>query len=482
MARYPQIRHYLMTGYKLYNLAVMGFSFLIATLQIHSRISSESLDSFLLIRLEVGNFIILLLLFAIWHMIFTAFRVYDSRRLESLYRNEVVDVLMATSVGVLAVGGLGLFLRMDIITPRFLMVFSFIAIPLVIVSRLVMRYTLKGIRRLGRNLNFILIVGTNPRAISIARKIESKKELGYRLIGFVDDGWWNSNVEETGNYSRVTDLKGVPEYLKNHIVDEVIICVPIKSQFDASSRIIAQCQEQGITARIITDAFEPRNGYSNVGQFEGNHVLTVNTGPTTNAGIFIKRLLDLLISLTLLVVLAPVILLIAGLIKFTSDGPVFFVQKRVGRNKRIFNLYKFRTMVENAEEIMVLLEEQNESSGPVFKIRNDPRITPLGRILRNTSLDELPQLINVFKGDMSLVGPRPLPLRDYAGFEKHWHRRRFSVLPGITCLWQIQGRNLISFERWMELDMEYIDHWSLWLDVKILLKTIPAVLKGSGAS
>jgi exopolysaccharide biosynthesis polyprenyl glycosylphosphotransferase len=208
----------------------------------------------------------------------------------------------------------------------------------------------------------------------------------------------------------------------------------------------------------------------------------VDTGSLTTPGIFAKRMLDFLISLVLLVVLAPLMLLIAGLIKFTSPGPVFFTQKRIGLNKRLFKLYKFRTMVTNAEELMAELEKHNEVSGPVFKISNDPRITPLGQFLRKTSLDELPQLINVFKGDMSLVGPRPLPLRDYEGFEQDWHRRRLSVPPGITCLWQVQGRNSIPFERWMELDMEYIDHWSLWLDLKIMLKTIPAVLRGSGAS
>jgi exopolysaccharide biosynthesis polyprenyl glycosylphosphotransferase len=318
--------------------------------------------------------------------------------------------------------------------------------------------------------------------MEIARRIETKKGLGYHLVGFVDDSWWNSDVEEQGNCSRVTDLKGVPEYLKNHVVDEVIICVPIKSLFDISSQITAQCEEQGITVRVITDAFKPRNGRTNVGQFEGNHVVSVDTGSLTTSGIFAKRMLDFLISLVLLVVLAPLMLLIAGLIKFTSPGTVFFTQKRIGLNKRLFKLYKFRTMVTNAEELMAELEKHNEVSGPVFKISNDPRITALGRFLRKTSLDELPQLINVFKGDMSLVGPRPLPLRDYEGFEQDWHRRRLSVPPGITCLWQVQGRNSIPFERWMELDMEYIDHWSLWLDLKIMLKTIPAVLRGSGAS
>jgi lipopolysaccharide/colanic/teichoic acid biosynthesis glycosyltransferase len=169
------------------------------------------------------------------------------------------------------------------------------------------------------------------------------------------------------------------------------------------------------------------------------------------------------------------------LIKFTSPGPVFFSQRRVGLNKRRFNLYKFRTMVVDAEKQMREIEHLNEASGPVFKIKNDPRITPLGRFLRKTSLDELPQLFNVLAGHMSLVGPRPLPVRDYEGFNEDWQRRRFSVKPGITCLWQVQGRSSISFEKWMELDLQYIDKWSLWLDFQILLQTIPAVLRGSGA-
>ena len=150
--------------------------------------------------------------------------------------------------------------------------------------------------------------------------------------------------------------------------------------------------------------------------------------------------------------------------------------------KRRFNLYKFRTMVEDAEQRLADLEHLNEVSGPVFKITNDPRITPIGKFLRKTSLDEMPQLFNVLKGDMSLVGPRPLPVRDYKGFDQDWHRRRFSVRPGITCLWQVDGRSSIPFEKWMELDMKYIDEWSLWLDFKILVRTIPAVLKGAGAA
>jgi len=174
---------------------------------------------------------------------------------------------------------------------------------------------------------------------------------------------------------------------------------------------------------------------------------------------------------------------IALLIKVMSPhGPILFRQQRLGLNKRLFTIYKFRTMVPDAEQRIHTLEHLNEATGPVFKIKNDPRITPIGRILRKTSLDELPQLFNVLKGDMSLVGPRPLPGRDYRGFNEDWQRRRFSVRPGITCLWQVNGRNSVPFEHWMQLDLQYIDKWSLWLDFQILARTIPAVLKGSGAA
>jgi exopolysaccharide biosynthesis polyprenyl glycosylphosphotransferase len=196
----------------------------------------------------------------------------------------------------------------------------------------------------------------------------------------------------------------------------------------------------------------------------------------------IKRTLDCLLSGTLLVIFSPLFFVVAVLVKLTSPGPIFFCQIRVGLNKRKFNIYKFRTMVANAEQLQDQLLSMNEMSGPVFKIERDPRVTPLGRVLRNTSIDELPQLFNVLKGDMSLVGPRAMSLRDYQLFDKDWQRRRFSVKPGITCLWQIHGRNSIPFEEWMELDMQYIDTWSLWLDLKILVQTVPAVLRGNGAA
>ncbi len=210
-------------------------------------------------------------------------------------------------------------------------------------------------------------------------------------------------------------------------------------------------------------------------------MISFYTGGMHGWPVVVKRTLDFCLSYVLLVLLSPLFVVVGLLIKVTSQGPLFFSQERVGLNKRKFRLYKFRTMIAEAEQKLSEVEHLNEVSGPVFKIKDDPRLTTIGKFLRKTSIDELPQLFNVLKGDMSLVGPRPLPVRDVDGFGKDWQRRRFSVRPGITCLWQVNGRSDIPFENWMELDIQYIDQWSLWLDVKILAQTIPAVLRGSGA-
>ena len=251
------------------------------------------------------------------------------------------------------------------------------------------------------------------------------------------------------------------------IVDEVMICLPMKSFYQEASDIIATCEEQGIIVRFLSDFFNPKIAHTKTA-YDDESIVTLFTGSMVGRCVLIKRAMDIILSLVMIIALSPLYLVTALLIKLTSPGPVFFIQQRLGLNKRRFGVYKFRTMVPDAEKKQAELEHLNEVQGAAFKIKNDPRITPIGRLLRKTSIDELPQLFNVLKGDMSLVGPRPLPVRDYEGFDQDWHRRRFSVRPGITCLWQISGRSEIPFDKWMELDMEYIDNWSLWLDLKIL--------------
>jgi exopolysaccharide biosynthesis polyprenyl glycosylphosphotransferase len=308
--------------------------------------------------------------------------------------------------------------------------------------------------------------------------IEEKKDLGYRLIGYIDNNIY-SNAENINLLGRIEDF---PEIIKNHIVDEVFIALPVKSNYERIQKIVQKAEEQGIVIRHLSQLFDTKIASlrtETVGDFP---FFTMTSGPQDGWQYLAKRVMDITLSFILLVITSPLFILVSVIIKLTSPGPVFFIQERIGYNKRIFHLYKFRTMVVGAEILQTELEDLNEMDGPVFKIKNDPRVTKIGRWLRKTSIDELPQLFNVIKGDMSLVGPRPLPIRDYSGFNEDWQRRRFSVLPGITCTWQINGRNGVSFREWMKMDMEYIDNWKISNDLKILLKTIPTVIRGKGAA
>jgi exopolysaccharide biosynthesis polyprenyl glycosylphosphotransferase len=327
----------------------------------------------------------------------------------------------------------------------------------------------------------MLIVGTNAHALLFAQKILARPRLGYHVVGFVDQEWKGLREFRKSGFPLASDLEGFPVFLRERVVDEVIIALP-KSLYIQASRIAGLCEKQGITVRLLPNFFNLTGVRSKAEEFEDISAITLCANPTENWQLLTKRILDFAVALLALALLAPLFLLTALLIRLTSPGPVFFIQERVGLNKRRFHMFKFRSMVADAERRQAELEHLNEVSGAVFKIKNDPRLTRLGRILRASSIDELPQLFNVLKGDMSLVGPRPLPLRDYVGFSEDWQRRRFSVRPGITCLWQIEGRSSVPFDKWMELDMEYIDRWSLALDIRILVKTIPAVLKGSGAA
>ena len=481
MSYQPIRRQILLNALKLSDLLIMVFSFSLATVAVHSHFDSVTLSEFLHLRIKVRNFALFLGLLLVWHVIFSLFGLYHSRRFSSR-RGEAVDIVKATSLGTLVILVSGLILKLQAITPLFLAAFWGLDTGLTVLGRFALRYSLAHIRLRGRNLRQMLIVGTNPRAVEFARKIGKRPELGYRLIGFADQASVAHDMFEKTGYSLVTDFNGFPSFLRDHMVDEVVIALPMKSLYAEASTIVRLCEEQGILVRYFSNPFNLKLAQSRADQFEDDTIITLTTGRMRGVSLFFKRVLDVVASSAVLLLLVPLVLVVGLWIKFTSPGPVFFVQERVGLNKRRFRLYKFRTMVLDAEQRQAELEDLNEVRGPVFKIKNDPRITPIGKFLRKTSMDELLQLFNVLKGDMSLVGPRPLPVRDYNGFDEDWHRRRFSVRPGITCLWQINGRSNISFEDWMNFDMQYIDQWSLWLDFKILALTIPAVLKGSGAA
>jgi len=474
-------RQLLLNLLKLFDLALMIFAFGFATVVV-SHASLASLEEVLAIRVKIQNFIIFSGLLFCWHMIFSMCGLYASHRLSSR-KDEILDLGKAITIGAFVLF-LGHYLvHIALITPKFIVAFWAVGVLAAVVSRLFMRLFLAQVRIHGRNLRDMIVVGTNARGLQFANKIKENPALGYRIVGFVDHERSEALEFANSGFLRVTDFAGLPSFLRTNVVDEVVIALPMRSMHSEASDVAALCEQQGILIRFASSLFDLKQSRRRIEEVvEGDSLITHYTGSLEGWPVVIKRLIDIVGSAVLLVLLSPVLLLAALLIKLTSPGPVMFIQKRLGLNKRHFGIYKFRTMVNDAEKRMKEIEHLNEVSGPVFKIKNDPRITPIGKFLRKTSIDELPQLLNVLKGDMSLVGPRPLPIRDYEGFSEDWQRRRFSVRPGITCLWQIGGRSSISFERWMELDLQYIDKWSLWLDFEILVKTIPAVLKGSGAA
>jgi len=477
----PLRRRLLLQAAKLFDLALMVFSFGLATVLVAQETPATTLADFLSMRVKIQNFVIFALFLLTWHVIFSAVGLYGSKRLSSR-RAELLDITKAAALGSAIIFVGAILLRVEMVTPLFIFVFWASSTLAGAASRLLLRSLLAGARLRGRNLHHVLVVGTNPRAIRFARKLESRPELGYRIAGFVDDPWHGLAEFRLTGYPLVADLAGFQGFLREHVADEVMVALPMRSLYAQAARIAALCEEQGIMVRLLSDFFNLHLARPRAGEFEGETVLTLSPGTPDGWQHVCKRALDISLSLLALLLLSPVFLLAALVVRLTSPGPAFFVQERVGLNKRRFRMIKFRTMVADAERRQREIESLNEAAGPVFKIRNDPRITPVGKFLRKTSIDELPQLFNVLKGDMSLVGPRPLPERDYNGFHQDWQRRRFSVRPGITCLWQINGRNSCPFEKWMQLDMQYIDQWSLGLDIKILAKTIPAVIRGAGAA
>jgi exopolysaccharide biosynthesis polyprenyl glycosylphosphotransferase len=474
-------RQLLLNALKLSDVCLMVVSFGLATLAVSHTSNSGSLEEFLSMRVKVGNFVLFAALLLSWHAIFSSFKLYASHRL-ARRRDEIIDLVKACSLGTFFVLLAAVIFHVKLVTPLFLLAFWASSIVATITSRLGLRFVLKRIRIHGRNLRHMLIVGSNQRAVDFAKKIDASPGLGYRIVGFVDQEWSGIPALQAAGYSLASDFDGLPRFLRGAVVDEVVIALPMRSLHFRASQVAALCEQQGIVLRFISNLFDLKSSRAHAEDFGGDSLITHYAGTAEGWPVVVKRALDIAVSLAGLIVLAPVLTLTAILIRLTSRGPVLFVQKRLGLNKRRFNVYKFRTMVPDAERRMTEVEHLNEVSGPVFKIKNDPRITLFGKFLRKASIDELPQLLNVLKGDMSLVGPRPLPVRDYEGFNEDWQRRRFSVRPGITCLWQINGRNSIPFEKWMELDLQYIDKWSLWLDLEILLRTIPAVLRGSGAA
>jgi exopolysaccharide biosynthesis polyprenyl glycosylphosphotransferase len=390
-----------------------------------------------------------------WAVLLPLFGVYSDPGLRPL--QHIIRLSKAIGFAWLVTLAVQFFLNQDQ-SNRLIVLFTLFINYLLLVSyRIIL---LKTMKHGALDERHVAVVGAGQTAQEFARAIEQHGDWGLKLVGVYTQEQVRGALEAGG-------------------IDELIL-VADRDSLNEFTQIFLMCEELGITARVILNFFPHSIARMELHQFEGFPLLSFSTTPTNEALLLLRRILDVVLAGFLILITFPIALVTAVLIKLTSPGPVLFKQERCGLNGRVFRMYKFRSMVDNAEQLRFELEALNEMDGPVFKSSRDPRVTIIGKIIRRFSVDELPQLYNVLRGDMSLVGPRP-PLPQEVARYARWQRRRLSMKPGITCLWQISGRNEVSFDDWMKLDLTYIDNWSLLLDLKILLKTVPVVLLGRGA-
>ncbi len=463
------------TGWRIADavLAVVAFTSVVAAGNLDHM--PRGLAGFLAIRLTVKNVLLLTVFAWAWPFVMMLCGLYNPNRLRTGH-GELPRLVIASVAGSLIAMVFPLTSQSGLVNVRHAILFAVGAMPssymLRASARALTRFRLRGRERQ------ILLVGSGPLAARLYRQLVSDPLHYITVVGFVDS---EPQAALAGLGSE--HLGGIPDLervLMRRVVDDVFIGLPVKSCYEEIRHCIAACERVGVPASYPADLFagcslRPR------ASSRGSAVLSASGIPTADR-LVIKRAIDVAGAVVLIGALAPVMLAAAIAIKLTSPGPILFAQQRYGYMKRLFRMYKFRTMVADADRLQASLEQHNEASGPAFKIRNDPRITRVGRFLRRTSIDELPQLWNVLRGDMSLVGPRPMATRDVGLFAEPWLMRRFSVPPGVTGLWQVNGRSDVTFDRWIELDLEYIERWSLLLDLDILLRTVPAVINGRGAA
>ena len=438
-----------------------------------------------LIRWDLGSLIplsrytwLLLVIVPVWAVLLKIFDAYRSYRTVS-FINELMALGKTAVTGGLVIGAIAFATKSQYLSRVFILTFVIVNIILLGVERFCIRSAAWLVRKRGYNFRNVAIVGSGEIARDVARRIKNYTGWGLRVLGFVaeDDSVKESVIEGHPVLGSLAELEDIVERLA---VDEVIVAVSNMKLEDLEDAFL-MLEDHGINARMIANIFPHVIAKIQMEEFESIPLLTFSTVPTNVLALYTKRVFDIVLSAVLLVVSAPIMMAATIAIKATSPGPVLFRQQRCGLHGRLFTLYKFRSMYRDAEVRKKDLERYNEMGGPVFKMKDDPRITPFGRYMRRASIDELPQLWNVLKGDMSIVGPRP-PVPEEVSKYQRWQRRRLSMRPGITCIWQISGRNDITdFDEWVKLDLQYIDTWSLALDLKIFLKTIPVVLLRKGA-
>ena len=439
--------------------------------------------------------LILVVALVCFNIALSFFGGYGSMRLRS--NVQVLWIALLSSLVTFIVLAALLFSLKVSVSRSFIAIFSLLVALFIAFERFFVLRLLRYWRRKGRNFRNIIIVGLSEQAIKLTKEILARPELGIGIRAYADllterpeadskvlfESFKSSLLASSGQHKPARIMVGaaaVSQSLKEYAIDEVIFTDIVKVMPQVSELILV-CSEQGVRTTLAADMFSLGMVKSGISYFGGTPLIHFTTPPGDGIDLYVKRVIDLSVAFILLVALAPIFAVISLAIRMNSSGPVFFRQRRVGLNGRIFSMYKFRSMHDNAESLKAELLSKNEMSGPAFKIKDDPRITSIGKLLRRFSLDELPQLWNVFRGDMSLVGPRP-PVPGEVSLYERKDRRRLSMRPGLTCIWQVTGRNAIKdFSQWVKLDLEYIDNWSLTLDFYLLLKTIPVVLMGRGA-
>ncbi len=430
-------------------------------------------------------YIVLLMIIIIWYVTFILFDLYAS------YRRLGLDQILWNMVKAVSTGMLVMFLCMYIFkiadVSRIMMgIFFLLNIVLLTLSKGIIYSLLAHYRQRGFNFRNVLIVGSKERAKGVIGALKDRLDSGFRVLGCLETGQDDVGKDVINGVKVIGTVDSLKKMLWKEVIDEIIFAMPLR-KIDNADKYIAEAEEMGVTVRIVPDwqihklMYHPEIANIKFEEFLGLPTLALTSTPPNQGELLIKSVFDYIFASIALILSLPIFSFVGAGLKLASRGPIFFKQERCGLNGRKFMVYKFRTMVADAEARHKALEQMDEADGPVFKIKDDPRIIPfVGKFLRKVSLDELPQLINILKGEMSLVGPRP-PIPAEVNEYSLRDRRRLSMKPGLTCLWQIMpNRNEIGFDEWMKLDLRYIDNWSLVLDFKILFKTVWVVLKGEG--
>lgn len=431
------------------------------------------------IEINTTHFLMILGLSIVYEVLFDMQKAYSYQRFTSLLKEYVIVFKVSFSGLLISISLLFLFGIKEIPRTIFI-VFFIISMVLFLIEKSFLFYMAALLRKKGRDRKKVILIGTGTRAKHFISTVKSNFHWGLDIVGLLTGD--NENIGNEVLGVKILDhYSNIQQILKSVNPEEIIITISTK-RFDQVREVLEICEMEGVAVRLNSDFFGKITKHVTIDNVFGLSIISFNMVRQSEVALLIKRFIDLIGSILAIAVFSP-FMVTAAIGIWISDGrPILYNWNVIGKNKNLFMSWKFRTMVKDADKIKKDLVDKNEMDGPVFKIKDDPRIIPFGRWLRKWSIDETPQLFSVLKGDMSLVGPRPAGPQELERYES-WHRRKLSIKPGITCLWQVNGRNKIyKFDDWVKLDLEYIDNWSLLLDFKILFKTIPAVLMGKGAS